>query len=431
MSSPAWRAIAEAVDLPAPHPGALAVVRRLKALGYEAWLVGGGVRDRLIGRPVSDWDVASDAAPRRVADSFSKVIETGLQHGTVTVMADDEPIEVTTYRVEAGYSDGRRPDAVAFTRSLVDDLSRRDFTINALAWDPDAGLLVDPFGGRADLAARIIRCVGRAEARFGEDGLRPLRAVRFAAVLQFALDAETAAAIPATLATFERIAAERVRVELFKLLLAPGVRQGLELLRETGLLAAVLPDLAALAAVDWTATVETAAACPTQLSPRLAALLWRCPGDLDAALRALKCANDERREVLHLLGQRTVPTGTDAEVRAAVAQIGRDAWPAWLALAEALERAGQLTGVGAFATRVVALGALDGPLVARDLALDGRAVAGILNEPPSRRIGRVLDGLLARVWAEPTGNTVAQLTAWVPEVAAALDGAPAPEAANR
>ncbi|MEZ4467993.1 MAG: hypothetical protein R3F43_27045 [bacterium] len=142
---------------------------------------------------------------------FERTVPTGLQHGTVTVVLGDEVVEVTTYRVDGDYTDGRRPDSVRFTRSLDEDLARRDFTMNAMAWDPVRDVLADPFGGRRDLDDRLIRAVGDAQARFTEDGLRPLRAVRFQAVLDFAIEASTLDAIPRTLKTFRQVSAERIR----------------------------------------------------------------------------------------------------------------------------------------------------------------------------------------------------------------------------
>ena len=161
------------------------VLARLAELGYSAYLVGGGVRDLLRGVAPKDFDVATSARPEQVQAAFKKVIPTGIQHGTVTVVVSGVPIEVTTYRTEGAYLDGRRPAEVSFHTDIVEDLSRRDFTINAMAFDPVKAELIDPFGGQRDLAAGVVRCVGEALARFTEDGLRPLRAVRLCAVLGF------------------------------------------------------------------------------------------------------------------------------------------------------------------------------------------------------------------------------------------------------
>ena len=191
--------------------------RSLWDAGFEAYPVGGCVRDLLLGRVPGDWDVTTNALPEQVIELFERVIPTGVKHGTVTVILDNEPVEVTTFRGETGYSDGRHPDAVRFDAALEEDLARRDFTINAMALAPD-GEVVDLFGGRADLEDNVIRCVGDPARRFGEDGLRMFRAVRFGAQLGFALTRETEEAIRTCAGGAEHVAAERVRVEVEKTL---------------------------------------------------------------------------------------------------------------------------------------------------------------------------------------------------------------------
>ena len=193
--------------------------RTLWQAGFEAYPVGGCVRDLLLDRVPGDWDVTTSALPEQVTDLFDHVVQTGVKHGTVTVILEDEHIEVTTFRGESGYSDGRHPDMVRFDATLEQDLARRDFTINAMALAPD-GTVIDLFGGMADLKGKVIRCVGRPEQRFGEDGLRMFRAVRFAAQLNFDLEWETKRAIQTCAPHARNIAAERVRVELEKTLCA-------------------------------------------------------------------------------------------------------------------------------------------------------------------------------------------------------------------
>lgn len=189
-------------------------------VGEEACPVGGCVRDSLLGRTPGDWDVATSARPETVQTLFSHTVPTGLRHGTVTVLMDGMALEVTTFRREEGYSDGRRPDRVVFGVGLREDLSRRDFTINAMALLPD-GTISDPFGGQADLTAEQIRCVGEAETRFREDALRMLRAVRFAAQLGFTLEEQTADALVREAGRLDQVSGERVRAELEKTLLSP------------------------------------------------------------------------------------------------------------------------------------------------------------------------------------------------------------------
>ncbi len=177
-------------------PDFLAAINGIfKNSGFKAYLVGGAVRDMLMNKTPSDFDVATDAKPKDVMHLFRRVIPTGIAHGTVTVHWQKREIEVTTFRAESSYSDGRRPDAVRFADTIEEDLSRRDFTMNAIASSLDDGSIIDPFGGQTDIKARTIRTVGRPEERFSEDGLRPVRAIRFAAQLNFSIDKETFAAL--------------------------------------------------------------------------------------------------------------------------------------------------------------------------------------------------------------------------------------------
>lgn len=197
----------------------------LDAAGYEAFLVGGAVRDYVRdGSPAKDWDITTNALPEQVEAVFSEyhLIETGLKHGTVTVVIDHEPIEITTYRIDGDYSDHRHPDSVSFTRSLKDDLERRDFTMNALAYSPKDGV-VDLVGGKTDIENGIVRCVGDPDRRFQEDGLRMLRALRFASVYGTEIDEATASAIHRNKSLLRDIAAERIQSELTKMLCGPGV----------------------------------------------------------------------------------------------------------------------------------------------------------------------------------------------------------------
>jgi tRNA nucleotidyltransferase (CCA-adding enzyme) len=187
--------------------------------GFEAVLVGGCVRDMLLGRPVHDWDVATSAPDARVAGLFPRTVPTGVRFGTVTVVAPEGCVEVTTYRSDGAYTDSRRPDSVAFVGELTEDLRRRDFSMNAMAVRPD-GTVVDPFGGRADIARRLIRCVGNAADRFSEDALRMFRALRFKAQLGFEIEEDTMAAIRACAPLCAALSAERVRDETEKILLS-------------------------------------------------------------------------------------------------------------------------------------------------------------------------------------------------------------------
>ena len=216
------------------------IIEVLEAAGFEAFAVGGCVRDAVLGREPADWDITTSAMPEQVKELFSRTIDTGIQHGTVTVMKDHVGYEVTTYRIDGEYEDARHPKEVSFTSNLVEDLKRRDFTINAMAYNDRAGI-VDEFDGIGDLERGVIRCVGNAMDRFSEDALRMLRAVRFSAQLGFAIDEDTRAAITKLAPNLEKISAERIQVELVKLLTSahPDV---LRTAYETGMTAVVLPE---------------------------------------------------------------------------------------------------------------------------------------------------------------------------------------------
>lgn len=228
-------------QVPLPEEVLLAI-SLLEASGFEAYLVGGCVRDLWMGKSPSDYDLTTNAKPEELCHVFRdhRVIETGAKHGTITVLIHRLPLEITTYRLEGSYSDGRRPDAVYFCTNLYEDLARRDFTMNAMAYHPAQGL-IDPYGGKKDISAGCIRCVGVAEQRFQEDALRILRAIRFASVLGFSLDEETELALHREVEGLGRIAVERIRVELEKLLC--GTDAGRVLLAYRWVIALVLPEL--------------------------------------------------------------------------------------------------------------------------------------------------------------------------------------------
>ena len=212
--------------------------------GYKAYLVGGAVRDMLMGKEPHDWDVTTDATPEQVMSIFRKVIPTGIAHGTVTVPFMKNEIEVTTFRTESDYSDGRHPDKVEYTGNIEEDLSRRDFTINAIASYLGDGTITDPFHGRDDIKRKVIRTVGNPLERFSEDGLRPVRAVRFSAQLGFEIERETLKAIsePEILKKTSGISLERFRDELLKLMKAEKPSAGLKLMEESGILDIFIPE---------------------------------------------------------------------------------------------------------------------------------------------------------------------------------------------
>ncbi|WP_394297943.1 CCA tRNA nucleotidyltransferase, partial [Gordoniibacillus kamchatkensis] len=210
------------------------MLRTLTEAGYEAYFVGGCVRDRLLGVPVKDMDIATSALPAQVMSLFVRTVPTGLQHGTVTVILEGHTFEVTTFRTESGYVDYRRPQTVEYVTSLEEDLRRRDFTMNAMAMDAE-GNVCDPFGGREDLARGVLRCVGEAEQRFGEDALRMLRCIRFAAAYGLEVEAGTWAALREQAPLLRHIAMERCRAELERMVEGPAPVRALRLLADSGL----------------------------------------------------------------------------------------------------------------------------------------------------------------------------------------------------
>lgn len=216
------------------------IINRLKENGYEAYAVGGCVRDSVLGRIPDDWDITTSATPNETKALFPRTFDTGIEHGTITVLVEKESFEVTTYRVDGEYEDSRHPKEVVFTRSLREDLLRRDFTINAMAYNEEEGL-VDIFGGMKDLEQKTIRCVGNAQERFGEDALRILRAVRFAAQLGFEIEPDTMEGIRKMAPTLANISAERIQVELIKMLVSPNPGL-LKLAYELGITKIILPE---------------------------------------------------------------------------------------------------------------------------------------------------------------------------------------------
>ena len=258
------------------------LIRRLKDAGFSAYVVGGCVRDSLLGLSPHDWDICTSALPEQMREVFRDfhTVETGLKHGTLTVIADRVPYEVTTYRIDGDYTDHRHPDSVVFVDDLPKDLARRDFTVNAMAWAPESGLR-DPFGGQHDLAAKLIRCVGDPLRRFEEDALRVLRALRFAAVYDFEIEPATAAALREKAPDLKLVAGERIREELLKLLCGKAAGR---LLREyPEVLSEIIPEIRPMIGYDqqnhhhsydlWEHTVRGVEGVPADPVLRLTMLL--------------------------------------------------------------------------------------------------------------------------------------------------------------
>lgn len=293
------------------------ILSRLKEAGYQAYLVGGCVRDYFMGNSPHDFDITTDALPSETIALFSglRVEETGLQHGTVTVIIDHLPLEITTFRTEGPYSDHRHPDRVEFTRSVEEDLARRDFTMNAIAYSKE-GRAVDPFGGRADIEKGLIRCVGEPTLRFREDALRILRALRFAARLGFEIEEKTKAALFCCAPLLRTIAAERILAELKGILIAP--RAGEVLLEYEPILKEILPDLSADCGI--------LGKLPPKESLRFAGWLWPMgAAGAKGILQKLKGSNLLQREVSLLIeGQRIIYSSAPQRVvvRKALSRLG-------------------------------------------------------------------------------------------------------------
>ncbi len=293
------------------------ILETLHKNGYRAYAVGGCVRDSLLGRTPHDWDVASDAAAETVKGLFPRTIDTGLRHGTVTVLCPAMAVEVTTFRRDGDYSDRRRPDSVSFTDSLREDAARRDFTVNAMYYNESEGL-VDCFGGQNDLASCLIRAVGNPFTRFDEDALRILRAGRFAAELGFAVEAETRQAMEGQKRLLRHISRERIGAELSRALLGD-VARGFGLFLETGCLYEIDERLSAV-------TADKLAACAHL--PALLPLRWACvlmgANEPEQILRGLRADNHTLRQVRLLLEHVADPLGSDYAMRRFAADWGID-----------------------------------------------------------------------------------------------------------
>ncbi|MDB4943437.1 MAG: tRNA nucleotidyltransferase [Labilithrix sp.] len=436
----------QSFDLALVPADALGLCERLRHAGKRAWIVGGCVRDTLLGGSAADWDIATDALPKELMKLFPRAIPTGLQHGTITVVMRGQHYEVTTLRGEASYSDGRRPDAVHFVDDIVADLARRDFTINAIAVDSESGALVDPFDGRRDLDRRIIRAVGKAFERFSEDGLRVLRAARFSATLGFELDAETFEAIEPTLGTFRKVSAERVRDEWLKTMKAKTPSRAFEIMRRSGILGVTCPELLEGVGMEqnkwhsfdvWGHAMACLDACIGDPVLRVAALLHdvgkprsrafsektkdytfydhdQIGAEIAAPIAArLRFSNDERDRIVALVRHHLFhyDAWSDQAVRRWMKRVGPDRIEDLYALSEADLRGkgpifeeSHLAPLVLLKAHVEKIKAEGAALSTRDLAIDGNTLIKEAGLEPGRIIGQVLEELLEAVLADPAVN---------------------------
>jgi tRNA nucleotidyltransferase (CCA-adding enzyme) len=431
----------------------VALCERLRSKGKRAWIVGGCVRDLLLGRAAADWDVATDARPKELLSIFPRAIPTGIDHGTVTVVQHGQHYEVTTLRGEGTYSDGRRPDWVEFVDDIAADLARRDFTVNAMAIDPVDAQLIDPFDGRGDLQRGVLRAVGNPQERFAEDGLRVLRAARFVATLELELDPATRAAIPVTLDTYRKVAMERVRDEWVKTMKARAPSRAFEIMRETGILGITCPEL--LEGVDlvqnrfhafdvWRHGLACMDACDADPVLRIAALLhdvgkprtraWsdktsdytfydhdRVGAEIAEPIAArLRFSNDDRLRIVSLVQHHLFHYSSewsDTAVRRWIRRVGSDRVADLYVLNDADVRAkgkdfepdlAALAALKAHVARVLAQGAA---LSTRDLKINGHDLIRELAIRPGPVIGQILDALLEAVTSDPALNERERLLA--------------------
>jgi tRNA nucleotidyltransferase (CCA-adding enzyme) len=451
------------VELGAVPPDVLGLCERLRSCGKRAWIVGGCVRDLLANRAASDWDVATDARPSELLAIFPRAIPTGIEHGTVTVVLGGMHYEVTTLRGEGTYSDGRRPDWVEFVDELTADLARRDFTVNAIAIDPVDGRVVDPFDGTGDLARRVLRAVGDPGRRFGEDGLRVLRAARFVATLDLTLDPTTEAAIGPNLDTFRKVAAERVRDEWLKTMKARLPSRAVEVMRRTGILGVTCPELLEGVGMPqnkwhaydvWRHGLECMDACTGDPVLRFAALLhdvgkprtraWsdatsdytfydhdRVGAEIAEPIAArLRFSNEERARIVALVRHHLFHYSdlrTDAAVRRWIRRVDPSRLEDLYCLNDADVRAkgrdfeGDLAALAQLKAHVARVLAEGTALSTRDLKVNGHDLMRELGLRPGPIIGRILDALLDAVTNDPGLNERSVLIVRAREVRARLE----------
>ena len=394
----------------------LAVLGVLWDQGHAAYLVGGGVRDALLGLPVNDWDVATDARPERILAVFPG---SSYQNRFGTVLA--RGLEITTFRRDHRYADHRRPDSVTFSQDIFEDLARRDLTINAIAWGrrgaDAAARIVDPADGQGDLRARLVRAVGDPERRFDEDALRLLRAVRIAAKLDFAIEPMTRAAMEAHAADVEWVSEERVGAEVRSMLAAEVPSRAMRLMAETGILATTLPELEALPAAELERTLaaldRTAADSPGQERLALATLLGGLdPETAHRVLLRLRLGTREADAVRALIAaasERYDPAWADADVRRYMGQVPATLLPELLQLraarASAADDPAAVAGETELGERVARQTEAASPLTLSELAVDGRDLRETLGVPEGPIIGAILEQLLADVIEDPSLNT--------------------------
>lgn len=423
------------------------IIERLESCGHEAYAVGGCVRDSILGKEPADWDITTSASPEDVKALFTHTIDTGIAHGTVTIMCGKCGYEVTTYRIDGEYKDGRHPESVAFTNLLSEDLRRRDFTINAMAYNQTEGL-VDLFGGMQDLQDGVIRCVGEATERFSEDALRMLRAVRFAAQLGFSIEKATYDAICTLAPTIARVSMERIMVELVKLLTSDHPEE-MRTVYVCGLSAVFLPEFDAMMETPQHTvhhqysvgehTIHALMAVPAERILRLTMLFHDvakpvCRTTDEAGndhfyghpeigaemtgqiLRRLKFDNDTIRSVKRLVRFHDMrPVLQEKNVRRSIVKMGLESFPEIFAVKRAdtmaqsmYMRQQKLDAIDQFEALYDRIIEKQVCVQKKDLALNGKDLLE-LGVPQGKKVGEILDLLFAQVIEEPAKNTREEL----------------------
>ena len=435
----------------------LTIIRRFRDRGFECYLIGGSVRDLLLGNEIYDYDFATDATPEEIMKLFRKTIPTGIKHGTVSVIVDDRQFEITTYRADGTYIDGRHPDSVSFSKDLRVDVERRDFTINGLVYDPVGGELIDYVDGLGDLEARIIRTIGDPVKRFTEDGLRPVRACRFAARLNFSIEESAFGAIAETLDVVKKVSRERIRDELMKLLEADRPSVGIEYLRLSGLLALFLPELADCYEVTqnryhifdvyYHSIYSCDAAPKREPMIRLAALLHdigkvptRQPGEdgdftfynhevvgakmTKRVMKRLKFSNEQVEIVNNLILNHMfhyTDEWTDGAVRRFIRKVGLDRIENLFTLRMADRkgngaRKGLPAPIERLKRRIEHVIEQENAFTVRDLDINGTVIMEEFGLTPGPIIGTILNELLEKVLDDPVLNTRTTLLALAREI---------------
>ncbi|MEK6795506.1 MAG: HD domain-containing protein [Spirochaetota bacterium] len=440
----------EKIDIAVPA-ALTGIARVFDSHGKKCYLVGGAVRDTFLGRPVSEYDVATDARPDEVMRMFPRTAPTGIDHGTVLVIEGGMEVEVTTFRADGKYTDGRHPDDIRFASSIEEDVSRRDFTVNALAFDLITRDFIDLFGGIQDLRRHVIRTVGDPHERFGEDGLRIMRAIRFASVLHFVIEEETFAAIGGALAVFSKVAAERIREELNRILESDDPFSGIELMRKSGILKLVLPELEEgygvrqnrFHAYDvYYHNLNSCKAVPTGKPEetrliRLAALLHdiakpRTQKKIDKQeelvyynheivgaamarriMKRLKYSRAETEFVEHLIRNHMFyyqDEWTDAAVRRFMNKVGLEHIRSLLTLREAdrigngKRKRGESGAIPKLLRRIDIIIEEANAITVKDLVINGTDIMTLFALPPGPIVGKILDHCLELILDEPKLN---------------------------